>query len=270
MTVIAALLVRIRAQFGLIYSMVMLETNSSGKKSPCLLFFYLGHQGGEASVGLRGRGEREGEEGGDVPRGEAAAERDGEADGAGDPADLLGQGAGLDHGRDLLQIWHKRRVSHAKSGEFRGGRARVLGRGRMEWGSLRWSVESAGAAAAGAAAGGGAAGWGSESFICTSSGIVAAARRRRMWWRIGECECFLPAQEGPPRFRVGLPLCCAALRQRPAAVSSRAGGPPAIRRCWAWELGRRIWWAAGPTRRLSPCSMGFSVPSQIFFFFLFF
>lgn len=65
---------------------------------------YLGEQGREASVGIGGRGQRKGEEGGDVPRGEAAAERDSEADGAGDPADLLGQGAGLDQGRDLLQI----------------------------------------------------------------------------------------------------------------------------------------------------------------------
>ena len=153
------------------------------RKKEYIRFFYLGHQGGEARVGLRGRGEREAEEGGDVPRGEAAAERDGEAEGAGDPADLLGQGAGLDHGRDLLQIWHRRRVSHANSrGSRRGGRARVLGRGRMEWGSLRWRVESAGAAA-----GGGAAGWGSDSFICTSSGIVAAAAARSRRSRRGGC-----------------------------------------------------------------------------------
>ena len=56
-------------------------------------------------------------------------------------------------------------------------------------------MESAGAAAAGA----GAAGWGSESFICTSSGIVAVAAAAAArsgtarvgedfvaWWRIGE------------------------------------------------------------------------------------
>jgi len=153
------------------------------RKKEYIRFFYLGHQGGEASVGLRGRGEREAEEGGDVPRGEAAAERDGEAEGAGDPADLLGQGAGLDHGRDLLQIWHRRRVSHANSagrgeeGEL-GFTAGDVGEDGV--GSLRWRVESAGAAA-----GGGAAGWGSESFICTSSGIVAAAARRRRSRRRG-------------------------------------------------------------------------------------
>lgn len=75
-------------------------------------------------------------------------------------------------------------------------------------------MESAGAAAAGA----GAAGWGSESFICTSSGIVAAAAAAAArsgsagvgedfvaWWRIGEVSNMEPfllrAQEG--RFRVG-------------------------------------------------------------------
>jgi len=34
--------------------------------------------------------------GGDIPRGETAAESDGQADGAGDPPDLLGQGDSLD------------------------------------------------------------------------------------------------------------------------------------------------------------------------------
>jgi hypothetical protein len=90
---------------------------------------YLGEQGGEAVVGVGGRGQREGEEGGDVPRDEAAAERDSEADGAGDPAHLLGQRAGLDHRCDLLQIWDKRGISHAESGELKLGsrrRAREL------------------------------------------------------------------------------------------------------------------------------------------------
>lgn len=58
--------------------------------------------------------QREGEEGGDVTGGEAAAERDGEAHGAGDPANLLGQRPGLDHRRDLLQICTHRRANPNK------------------------------------------------------------------------------------------------------------------------------------------------------------
>jgi hypothetical protein len=84
--------------------------------------FHLGEQGGEAGVGVGGRGEREGEKGGGVPRGEAAAERDGEADGAGDPADLLGQRAGFDHRRDLLQIWKRAAASATPNPGNSGGK----------------------------------------------------------------------------------------------------------------------------------------------------
>jgi hypothetical protein len=133
--------------------------------------FHLGEQGGEAGVGVGGRGEREGEKGGGVPRGEAAAERDGEADGAGDPADLLGQRAGFDHRSDLLQIWEQAAASATPNPGNSGGRLgfRRAGGG----GSLRCRVESAGAA------GGGAAGCGSVSFICTSAVMLPAAAGRR-------------------------------------------------------------------------------------------
>jgi hypothetical protein len=61
-----------------------------------------------------GRRQSEGEEGRDVAHGEA--------DGTGDPADLLGQRAGFDHRRDLLQIWKQSAASATPNSGNSGGK----------------------------------------------------------------------------------------------------------------------------------------------------